>query len=56
MPVNINTALFWDVTPYSLVDGYQLFGGTCSIRLQGTDYTASHHRRHNVYSVQYFKG
>jgi hypothetical protein len=27
--------VFWDVTPYSVVVGYQRFGGPCCIHLQG---------------------
>jgi hypothetical protein len=26
---------FWDVTHYSLVDGYEVLGATCLLHLQG---------------------
>jgi hypothetical protein len=32
--LNININIFWDARPYSLVDIYQRFGGTCSFHLQ----------------------
>jgi hypothetical protein len=27
--MQLKVMVFWDVTPYILVDGYQRFGGTC---------------------------
>jgi hypothetical protein len=37
--VSIMTTVFWDVAPCSLVDGYQCFEGTFSLRLQHTQKT-----------------
>jgi hypothetical protein len=30
--MNIKTEIFWDLIPYSLVGGYQCFGGTCHLQ------------------------
>jgi hypothetical protein len=31
---NIKTAIFWNIIPFSLVDGYRCFGGTCVLHIQ----------------------
>jgi hypothetical protein len=43
-----NIPMFWDMTPCSVVDGWQCFGGTCCLNMQckmALFYTASHSRR-----------
>jgi hypothetical protein len=34
--VNVKKSVFWDMTPCSLIDMYQSFGGTCCLDAQGT--------------------
>jgi hypothetical protein len=53
-------AVFWNMTPCSLLDGYRCFGGTCFFNLKGKflnndlqDCTASNPRRQ--YSTSYLK-
>jgi hypothetical protein len=35
--VKMRILFFWVITPYSLAGGYQRFGGTYCLRLQGED-------------------
>jgi hypothetical protein len=32
-----NVAVFWDMTPFSIVDGYQYFGGICNLLFYPAD-------------------
>jgi hypothetical protein len=37
MAMTMKIAVFWDLTPCSLVDIYQYFGGTCCSHFQGEE-------------------
>jgi hypothetical protein len=39
--------VFWEVTPYSLIDHYRRFGGTCHLHFQRTC-SMNFHRRGNL--------
>jgi hypothetical protein len=38
MAMNNNTTIFWDVTPWSVVEDYPYFGGTLHLRIQGLNF------------------
>jgi hypothetical protein len=41
--MKIQIAIFWVVTPYSVVAGYKSFRGRCCLHLQGEDVTVQYH-------------